>query len=279
MYGIKTIKPLLLVCMMLALMFSACMPEDSGGNTEALLNGALSKRLGQQSYAFQGVSEIRMAGVAVQPNRVFAGTVMDRNRLFLHASPQTNENGVLREKKANPGEPIVFTRNEYGWGTDQALNMSQEAGSFRWNPVQAMERLQSSAKQVTINKELSNNQTIVLDVETDSKQMTKQVKSQFAPSAERWIAPERLQRLKNEYGLTDRQLASMRSEMQQKISAASGKLNDMLNSLNARGLYRIWIDRQGNMPQQLREETQLNYTSAGKQVEETSVVQFRFSDT
>lgn len=221
---------------------------------DQMLEDAIFAVSAQNNFTFKGNSQVSIAGAAVQQDVSFEGFVAEDNRLYI----KVNSN---RESPLNPN-------------STETLN-KPSALAEKWNPLDKMDQLKILNKSATVNDELSSATTTVIDASVNGEQYTAQFKKELRAQQNIILEPY-IDEARNQHQLSDQELASMRREMQQSISDAAQKLDAILETISAKGNYRIWIDPKTGLPQKMQVVTDINYAIGEQDRQETVKLNYIF---
>ncbi len=235
----------LAVLMLLALVtlqLTGCRTADPALDGDKVLTHVIKQVHKAPSFSFQGATSIRVADVDLSKDTKFQGYVTDRGRAYL---------------------------------TDaQSARRSTAQGAH--NPLQALQLVADQKREVTVNTRLSDNVTLVLDIQADETKSTAYWQREWRNRNRAPSVDVELSRLASVYRLSDEEQSRWRQESAVRLAEAAERFEAMLSSLRTRTEYRLSIDRGTDLPVQLDAVTVLNFVSEGEKRQESSHTTYRF---
>jgi hypothetical protein len=233
--------------------FTACSnPSDA---PETILDHAIAAMLETEKFAFQGHSQVHVAGITVLNHVTFEGLVSNDEQQYMKVNKANNH--LLPE----------------GSSFDEHTELSGN-----WNPLRQLQLLKSFKSAVNINNELSTAAITVIEATVNPQEITKNLKNELQQQKRSFALEPYIRDLQIRYPLTEKELEAMRAEMQQSITAAGSKLDEMLQTFAAASDYRLWVDRSTGLPKKMEVSTDFQYMIGGKDRQETLKSEFIFND-
>ncbi|WP_166238172.1 hypothetical protein [Paenibacillus turpanensis] len=225
---------------------AGCTYPAGSVESEQLLRDTVKKVNDAENFAFQGESSVTIEDISLTKDIEFQGYVQGR------------------------GKAVITKKNESA-AEEQTLSSASKL-----NPLVQLNRLADVQRSVTVNQELSDNVTLVLDIESEPNEMAAFLKEQWGEAAAEAELEQMLGRVTEKYGLSSEQQERWKAIAAERIEQARGKYIAMLDSVNTDTHYRLYIDKGTELPSQLEASTTLQYKNEEAEREETSRTIYRF---
>lgn len=184
------------------------------------------------------------SGLAAMDQYVFTGSMSIKTADGMEFKPQTFEGKVVDHQQLT-------------------LQTSSE-DPLHWNPVQVLEALNNTKKEISLMNDTNDPETVMLHIVEDE-----------AVSKKRWEQRlrERLDQLAAKAPLED---SPYKKEWVNELARSRKQLDAMLASLKAVSEYELVIDRNRLLPIKMDEKTVFSYTHTGKPYSEERYTTVRF---
>jgi uncharacterized protein YceK len=204
---------------------SGCGSGVNRRSPEEWLSLSYSGLAAMDQYAFTGSMSIKTAdGMEVKP-QTFEGKIVDHQQLTLQTSSE---------------DPL------------------------HWNPVQVLEALNNTNKEISLINDTNDPDTVTLHIVEDN-----------AVSKKRWEHRLR-QKLDQLAAKPPLENSSYKEEWVKELERSRKQLDAMLTSLKTVSEYELVIDRNRLLPLKMDEKTVFSYTYTGKPVSEERYTTVRF---
>jgi hypothetical protein len=239
---------------------ASCSPIEP--DPELTLDLALKTIDKQNSFAFSGTEEVQVDGITVQQRGAVRGAVAEQNRMYVQSESD---------------EGTVYKRKEEAW-IPAASQLTSVTGLFgNWNPLEKLEQLRALDKQVRINREMSLVNSLALDAEINSEEVTEWVKTSVRNRLES-LTSDRLDSFIHTEHLNEAEASQLREELAKSTKANATKLMAMSDTLSVRMNYRMWIEPESSLMQRMTVEMLLSYHYDNQDHHEAIFADYEFRD-
>ncbi|WP_127584388.1 hypothetical protein [Paenibacillus koleovorans] len=251
----------------------------SGGDPGELFDNTVSGLSGKDNFTFIGKTQSSVNGMPPQPGINFKGTVTGHNQMqmqVLDPGRQPSSSGTVPMQATS--EAVVFNRSQDKWLVTEDGANANAGQLLRLNPMVHLERLNVMQKQVDAGRRAEQPGVTLLSVHPDARQATGMVTEGIDEQLRALDTEKKLEELRKQFHLTDKQKAAMRIEVEASLAEARGSLEEVKRSLQAEMQYVIGVDRKTNLPTTMQVKTVMHYSKGGQPKEETSLVEYAFTD-
>jgi hypothetical protein len=272
----------LIVAGAVAELVSACSLGTMRSDPDELLQQAISGLSGTDDFRFTGTTNVSVGDYPMQKGTTFVGTVTGHNRLAMKVADDTAAGAghLASAGVGTAGQEAVYSKRNDRWvAADSETGAARASGMLLpWSPLYKLEQLNETEKTVQSAKDGANSRLTVLTVVPDARSATEQERQLLAAQAEQLDTNKQLGELQHQLGLSERQAALLRSELEQNVQKAKRLVDQANDSIQAASVYRIWIDRISRLPQKMEVETKLEYVLDGQPKQETTRIDYTFTD-
>ncbi|TMV46090.1 hypothetical protein FE783_27085 [Paenibacillus mesophilus] len=269
----------LIACAAGIVLITSCSLTGIQSDPDELLKQTISGLSGTDNFRFEGTTNVSVGGLPMQTGGAFQGVVTGHNRLSM-AFDRYGGGGseALGSAKADrEANQVVFNRKENEWvlaesGSEESANLL-----LPWSPLYKLEQLNAMKKRVESARDETESRLTVLTVTPDAAETTDAVRKQLARQAGVLDTDKKLADLRTKHGLSEREAARMKGELDQNVQKTRRLIDEANGSLQANSVYRIWVDRVSRLPQKMQIETEMIYNADGGQKRETTLIDYKFT--
>jgi hypothetical protein len=259
---------------------TACSLAGMQSDPDEMLKQTISGLSGTDNFRFEGTTNVSVGGSPIQSGGAFQGVVTGHNRLSMtfdrYGGAGSEALGSAKEdREANQ---VVFSRKENEWVLAEAGSEDNANLLLPWSPLYKLEQLNTMKKRVESARDESESRLTVLTVTPDGSESTDSARKQLARQAGVLDTDKKLADLRAKYGLSEREAARMKGELDQNVQKTRRLIEEANGSLQANSVYRIWVDRVSRLPQKMQVETEMIYNADGGQKRETTLIDYKFTN-
>ncbi|TNJ67169.1 hypothetical protein FE784_06385 [Paenibacillus hemerocallicola] len=261
-----------------AVLAAACSLAGMQTEPNEMLKQTISGLSGTDDFLFEGTTSVSVGGLPLQEGITFQGVVTGHNRLSMTFDRSGGGGAaMLGTDRERTEAPIVFSRKENEWVLAEADSEESANMLLPWSPLYKLEQLNTMDKQVAGVRDDAENRLTVLTVTPAATETTEAVRKQLSRQAGVLDTDKKLADLRAKHGLSEREAARMKDELDQNVQKTKRLLEEANGSLQASSVYRIWVDRVNRLPQKMQVETEMTYNADGRTKRETTRIDYRFT--
>lgn len=259
-------------------LITACSLAGMQSDPDELLKQTISGLSGTDNFRFEGTTNVSVGGLPMQTGGAFQGAVTGHNRLSMTFDRGGTGSEALGSAEGDrEAEQVVFSRKENEWVLAEAGSEDSANMLLPWSPLYKLEQLNAMNKRVESARDESASRLTVLTVTPDAAETTDSVRKQLARQAGVLDTEKKLADLRTKHGLSEREAARMKGELEQNVQKTRRLIEEANGSLQANSVYRIWVDRVSRLPQKMQVETEMMYRAEGGQKRETTLIDYKFT--
>lgn len=260
-------------------LLAACALGGMQTNPNDLLKQTISGLSGTDDFRFEGTTNVSIGDLPVQKGASFQGVVTGHNRLSITYNHGDGAGPIwLGAAEADRQmNQAVFSRKENEWVLTEAGSESGASMLLPWSPLYKLEQLNAMEKRVESARDASNSRLTVLTATPDERHTTQMIRKQLTQQAGLLNTDKKLGDLQTKHGLSERQTARLKGELEQNVQKTKQLVEQASDSLQATSVYRIWVDRINRLPQKMEVETEMTYVMDGRQKKESTRIDYTFT--
>lgn len=257
---------------------AACSLAGMQTDPNEMLKQTISGLSGTDDFQFEGTTSVSVGSLPLQEGITFQGVVTGHNRLTMTFDRSGGDSAaMLGTDRERTGDPIVFSRKENEWVLAEAGSAESANMLLPWSPLYKLEQLNTMDKRVEGDRDAAESRLTVLTVTPAAAETTESVRKQVSRQADALDTDKKLADLRTKLGLSEREAARMKDELDQSVKKTKRMLEEANGSLQASSVYRIWVDRVNRLPQKMQVETEMTYNADGQAKRETTRIDYRFT--
>ena len=260
------------------LTLTACNAEKETGESPEVQTKILDSMAKQDHYSFNGTTKLTMDETKVEDAVNFNGFIHEKENFFLKLNIAPLE-GMPEEKMEilqTPDE-IMLKYGEADWERVDEESLAMFSEFRNWNPEFMLSRirdLSTSTKSIE-GKEGNKGLLIQIDSEEIKKQIENTMKSTLNDGT---LTEEDIKDMKENFGMTDEEIAQMQEELQVQLVETEKQINEMIKTMEVEAFYEVYYDPSSFLVNEILQNTKTSYKLEGQDVNEDMTINIEFSD-